>query len=61
MGIVGTMPYIYPALPDVHTMAIFNAVGISYSLKFLFGTFTLIQLLSSRDTARLTTENARLG
>lgn len=42
MGIVGTMPYIYPALPDVHTMAIFNAVGISYSLKFLFGTFIFI-------------------
>ena len=41
MGITGTMPYIYSSLPDVHTMALFHAVTIPYSLKFLPGKFLI--------------------
>lgn len=39
MGISGTMPYIYPELPDVHTMALFNSVTLPYSFKFLLAPF----------------------
>ncbi len=45
MGISATMPYIYPELPDVHTMTLFNSVTLPYSLKFLLGTLALKQLL----------------
>ena len=41
MGIAGTMPYIYKELPDVHTMALFSAVTLPYSLKFLLGNYQL--------------------
>jgi hypothetical protein len=39
MGIASTMPYIYPSLPDVHTMTLFNSVTLPYSLKFILAPF----------------------
>jgi hypothetical protein len=61
IGIAGTMPYIYKELPDVHTMALFHAVTLPYSLKFLLGTSALSQPPSCRSTAVSTTASARPG
>lgn len=37
-GIIGTMPYIYPILPNYNTMALFNANLLPFSFKFILGT-----------------------
>jgi len=37
IGVVGTIPYVYPELPDVDTMIIFNNLSIPYSFKFIIG------------------------
>jgi hypothetical protein len=51
MGVVGTIPYVYSSLPDVHTMTIFNSVGVPYSFKFLIGIHRCKQLRFLRDLA----------
>ena len=61
IGITGTMPYIYPELPDVHIMALFHAVTLPYSLKFLFGIYCFIQLPSWKNTATSNMEKEKLG
>lgn len=61
MGISGTMPYIYPELPDVHTMTLFNSVSLPYSLKFLLGTMFINQPLSYKNIPASSTGNAKHG
>lgn len=38
IGLVSTVPYVYPRLPDIDTMALFNSAALPYSFKFLLGT-----------------------
>jgi len=61
IGISGTMPYIYKELPDVHTMALFHAVTLPYSLKFLLGTIFLRQHPFFKGTATLNMVRGRPG
>lgn len=39
-GVIGTMPYIYPQLPDYNSMALFNANLLPFSFKFIIGTLS---------------------
>jgi hypothetical protein len=36
-GIIATMPYLYAHLPNVDSMALFNATSLPFSLKFILG------------------------
>ena len=49
-SISSTMPYIYPKLPSYSQMSLFFASLFPWSLKFLIGTFSPIQPLSSKNT-----------
>ncbi len=60
-GIIGTMPYIYPQLPDYNTMALFGANLIPFSFKFILGIYILIKLLSFKNTVLSAMENAKRG
>jgi hypothetical protein len=55
------MPYVYPSLPDIDTMALFNSLSLPYSFKFLIGKAASIQLHSSRNLPALTMASGRLG
>jgi hypothetical protein len=61
LGVVGAMPYVYPSLPDVPTMALFSLASLPYSLKFLLGTPPPTQPPSSRSSPVAATANARPG
>ena len=60
-GIIGTMPYVYPHLPDYNTMALFGAQLMPFSFKFILGTFIFIKPLSFKNTVLLAMENAKRG
>lgn len=61
IGLIGTMPYVYPTLPDIDTMALFNSISLPYSFKFVMGILPSTQRPSSRNTAAWSMANARLG
>jgi hypothetical protein len=61
IGLIGTMPYIYPTLPDVDTMALFNSITLPYSFKFLIGTPTCTQRRFSKNSRSSSTASARPG
>ena len=37
LAVAGTMPYIYPELPDYITLSLFSLATLPYSLKFITG------------------------
>jgi hypothetical protein len=49
-GIIGTMPYVYPKLPDYNSMALFGANLLPFSFKFILGISNLMKLLFSKNT-----------
>ena len=61
IGIIGTIPYVYPELPDVDTMIIFNNLTIPYSFKFLIGKDYRMQRPYYKNLLALSTENEKLG
>jgi hypothetical protein len=61
IGLIGTMPYVYPTLPDIDTMALFNSISLPYSFKFLIGILPSTQRPSYKNTPASTTASARPG
>ena len=53
IGLIGTMPYIYPTLPDIDTMALFNSISLPYSFKFLIGTSLSLSTISLKIHSHL--------
>lgn len=61
IGLIGTMPYIYPHLPDIETMALFNSISLPYSFKFLIGKSSPTKHLSYRSFPSSNTVKGRHG
>lgn len=61
MGIIGTIPYVYPELPDIDTMLIFNTLSIPYSFKFLIGNNYNMQHHYYKNILILNTVNEKPG
>ena len=47
------MPYIYPTLPDIETMALFNSISLPYSLKCIIGTSLSLSTISLKIHSHL--------
>ncbi len=48
-GIISTIPYVYPKLPDYNSMALFGAHLLPFSFKLIIGTIPAIKLLFSKN------------
>ena len=60
-GVISTMPYTYPKLPDIETMALFHSISLPYSFKFIVGIHSIIQRPSWRSSPASNTVSARPG
>lgn len=61
IGLIGTMPYVYPTLPDIDTMALFNSISLPYSFKFLIGILPSTQPPFSKNSPTSITAKERPG
>ena len=57
-GFISTMPYVYPSLPDVDTMALFSATTLPFAFKFVLGTYMGRQPPSWRNSPQSSSESA---
>lgn len=60
-GFYVSLPLTYTQIPDYRTLSVFAAAGLPYSLKFIMGRYSIIQLHLKSDFTSKHMERERPG